>query len=570
MSLIGTLEQFGLTNVLQRCERYEKTGLLILKQGPSWIEFYLSAGHLLCVGPLRANANLGERLLHDGIISQRSLQETLATLHSTEITESQFARALLERGSVSRDQLRLWTINNTVNVLMVLQTWTTGEMYFDENVVPPADRLLVSMSLSSLLERAASALPAAPVVPTPPAPLPAEPVQPKAPVQPLRKPPTLAQPAPARSIPPMQVTPTGQSSVPTPHFTMAPPAPPVQHTPPMVPATPSPDVARVPTLMGASQFLDDSSYRVPMQASPARPAEPVRPAEPAHTNTGALHDPGTLSASELFAGLDFGSLSAAELVPTPDFDAMPASDPSALTSTVSPRDTGPAKLDSGFLSLFGSVDDSANNSLLPAVPVAQPQPPKRIDTSFMRPEMVLLPADLSAYREQNPQVQLTPDQWCLLTHVDGQTPLAVICQALNAAPELVCQVTGELIAEGLVYPSLPDANQSSESSPASPELVASGLGNGYVAPGYASATASPWSASMPAVPPVPGKPVETESQWGNGGNGAIFVPGRGWVAAPQPMQPLQSNGSMGMGAPQSQQNGGQRGIYAAPAYGNGY
>lgn len=570
MSLIGTLEQFGLTNVLQRCERYEKTGLLILKQGPNWIEFYLNAGHLLCVGPLRANANLGERLLHDGIISQHSLQETLAILRPTEITESQFARVLLERGYVGRDQLRVWTINNTVKVLAALQTWTTGEMYFDENVVPPADRLLVSMSLSSLLELAASALPVAPVVPTSAASLPAEPVQPKAHVQALQKPPTLVKPAPALSIPPTQVTPPGQPSVPNPPFTMAPPAPPVQHTPPVVPATPSPDVARVPTLMSASQFLDDSSYRVPMQASPARPAEPAR------NSTGALHDPGSLSASELFAGLDFGSLSAAELVPTPDFDAMPASDPSVLTSTASPRDTGPAKLDSGFLSLFGSVDDSANNGLLPAVPVAQPQPPKRIDTSFMRPEMVLLPADLSAYREQNPQVQLTPDQWCLLTHVDGQTPLAVICQALNAAPELVCQVAGELIAEGLVYPSLPDANQSSESSPASHELVASGLGNGYVAPGYASATASPWSASMPAVPPAPsvsGKPVETESQWGNGGNGAIFVPGRGWVAAPQPMQPLQSNGSMGMGAPQSQQSGGQSGqsgIYAAPAYGNGY
>ncbi len=37
-------------------------------------------------------------------------------------------------------------------------------------------------------------------------------------------------------------------------------------------------------------------------------------------------------------------------------------------------------------------------------------------------------------------------------------------------------------------------------------------------------------------------PFETKSQWGNGGNGATFVPGRGWIATPQPLQPVQPSG----------------------------
>lgn len=572
MSLIGTLEQFGLANVLQRCEHFEKTGVLILKQGPSWIEFYLNAGHLRCVGPLRTNANLGERLLHDGIISQQVLQEVfiaLQPLQLTELTESQFARTLLERGYVGRDDLRRWTINNTVSVLKVLLTWTTGEMYFDENTLPPADRLLVDMTLSSLLDLATTSFHAVPATaPISPQPQPT-PVATQTSGQPLRypepvQPPVQREPmvSPPLSVPPKQFHPSGPLSAPT---LLTSTVPPVE---PAVSATPSPDVARVPTLMSASQFLDDSSYSVPQQASPA-PA----------TDTGVLHDPGSLSAAELFAGVDFGSLSAAELVPAPDFDAIPSSDAISHSDVVPPRDTEPARLDSGFLSLFGSADDNANNGLLPAVPVAQPQPPQCIDISFLRPEMVLLPADLSAGRQQNSQIQITPDQWCLLTYVDGQTPLSVICQLLNAAPELVCRVAGELMFEGLIYPSSPDAAQSFESSPVSREMVASGLGGGYVAPGYASAAASPWSASMPNVPSAPGKPVETESQWGNGGNGATFIPGRGWIATPQPMLPLQPNGSTGRsdglampGAPSASAplNGAQSGIYAAPGNGSGY
>jgi hypothetical protein len=512
--LIGTLEQFSLANVLQRCERYEKTGLLTLKQGPSWIEFYLNAGRLLCVGPLRTNANLGERLLHDGLITPTVLQETLLTLQTNNFTESFMGRKLIELGYVSREELRNWTIKNTVNVLKVVLNWSAGEIYFDENTPPPTDRLLVSMPISELIEQASVISQAA------------------APQQPL------PPPQPGRPTMPVQQSPVQQS--------------PVQQFP-VVPTTPSPDVTRVPTLMTASQFFEESSYRKPAQANVGATAAPSTEIAP---STEPVVNSGTLSASDLFSSTSF------------PFASMASDEPAAPASAAS-VDTGPARLDSGFLSLFGASDDSANNGLQPPVVVAQPVPPKRIDTSFMRPDMVLLPADLSAYRKQNPQVQLTPDQWCLLTYVDGQTQLLNICQALNAAPEIVCQVAGELIAEGLIYPSILDAGQASDVSPVIREMSASGLANGYVAPGYASATASPWSTSMPAVQNAPGpqqqgKPIETESQWGNGGNGATFVPGRGWTTTPQPMQPLQSSMPEGNApAPQS-------GIYASPLYEKDY
>jgi hypothetical protein len=198
---------------------------------------------------------------------------------------------------------------------------------------------------------------------------------------------------------------------------------------------------------------------------------------------------------------------------------------------------------------------------------AQPTPmtpaaiPSYVDISYMRPEMILMPADLSAVRDSHTVVQITPEQWRLLTRVDGQTTLQAVCQDLNMAPEVVCRLAGELISQMVITLSLPSAPQVEEISPVARELMASGLGNGYVAPGYAAATTSPLSApSAPLTGPIPmpqsimavaqpssQRPFETESQWGNGGNGAIFVPGRGWLT-PQQMQaqPMPGSGATGV------------------------
>lgn len=499
MSLIGTLEQFKLAEVLQRLERHAKTGLLIIQQGSQWIEFYISDGHLLCIGPLRTQATLGERLVQDGVISQGALQETLLALSNTQAGESQMARKLIDLRYVSRDALRAWTIRNTTKVLKVLLPWEIGDIYFEEGAPQPKERLLVSMSLTSLIDDATVSI----------APLPATAIP--APTPSIYSP--VSPPTPsiyAPMVSPISVTPPIQPPIQTPQ----PPST------PRTPSTPSPDVARVPTLMGASQFLDDLSFSASSFAT-------------------------SFPSTESFSPASFEELSFAQQSDAPSF-----ADVGAMFA-----DNGSQQGDFGFASLFGNGDAEVQVSSYQPVPISNPVPPRRIDTSFMVPEMVLLPKDLSAYREQNPQVQITPDQWCVLTHVDGRTSLLTICQDLGATPDIVCPVVGELIAEELITISMPTDNMQPDLAPVSGELVVSGLSNGYVAPGYASSAASPWSASLPAMPqpdmnPTPftgqvnGNGVVTESQWGNGGNGAKFVPGRGWIASPQPMQPLQSSGPL--------------------------
>src|SRR2546429_598926 len=152
-----------------------------------------------------------------------------------------------------------------------------------------------------------------------------------------------------------------------------------------------------------------------------------------------------------------------------------------------------------------------------------------IYTAFMQPQMVLIPTDLSGLRDRNMRVQLTPEQWRLFTVADGKTSLQTVCQQLVMSRELVCQVAGELVALSLVTVSLPVSGLTHDSTPFPQNLTHAGFSNSYVTQAHGSGNFF--------SPP----PVETHSQWGNGGTGATFVLGNGWVVASSPSLPSQSS-----------------------------
>jgi hypothetical protein len=493
VSLIGTLEQFSLSNVLRRIEIHEKTGLLVVKQGEHWVEFYFRTGRLLCIGPLRTQASLAERLVNDQLISPQALHEIGRTLGDAKSSETRAALALMDLGHIGRDQLRTWAIQKAVDVLRVILTWSAGDVYFEEGTPPPADRLLVSMSVISIVDSAPQGSQFDQAL----SPQPSQLSQSK-PSKPIPSSPSTSISSKAHQKVTFNAAPAPVNRISTAY--MAPAAP-------RVPSTPKPDVASVPTLMGFDQFFGDTASSI-------------------SSFTDALSADALPSTEALLSVF-------------PKTDAM---------INLSDSDSEDDSNDISFASLLSPEIASEAASSIRPVQVMNPVPPKRIDTSFMQPEMLLIPADLSAFREQNPQVQVTPDQWRILTCADGQTTLKTACQALAMSPELLCQVAGELMAEQLLHVSLSEQARMNEFPSGPHEQVTPGMSNGYKTPAYAAVAAMPSSSSI-AVPDVQlqipsALPFETESQWGNGGNGATFVPGRGWITAPQPLQPLQSNGPL--------------------------
>ena len=433
MSLIGQLEQLNLSLILQGIEKYAKTGLLIVKQDEQKVELYFREGRLMCIGPVRPGMSLGDRLLQAGVISTSALQDSVLAVGVAEPGETRLALTLMELGHVSHEGLRAWATSEASGVIQILLTWQNGEIYFEDEIQPPADRLLVSFSASALL-------PAPPPVATP--------------------------------------------ANPTRHETDAIS---LQNIQPWNEAT-------ISVQAQGKEMLHSVQHDIP---------------EPA----------GLLSAAQLIT--EMPPISASFSTPPP---SLPAAN------------------------MFRDVNAQVIPQLSPPVRISQPLPPLRIDTSFMRPDMVLKPLDLSALRQQSPQLQITPGQWRILTRVDGRTTLQTVCQELGMSAELLCQVAGELIALGLIHVSMP-AQQASmnELPPVSADLFSPASNNGYVSHANVANTPQPWVAvthTTGALPPSFGAHVsyETMSQWGNGGTGTTFVPGQGWVAKPQPMQPLQPGG----------------------------
>ena len=151
MSFIGTLEQFSLSTILQKIEGEAKNGVLIIKQEAQWVELSFRQGQLMCIGPVRSNKTLGDRLLQAGIISQKALQEISSTPGASLQNETRTVITLIDLGYLNQDSLYVWAAQEATKVLQVLLSWTTGEIYFEEGLQPPPDRLLIALTVSSLV-----------------------------------------------------------------------------------------------------------------------------------------------------------------------------------------------------------------------------------------------------------------------------------------------------------------------------------------------------------------------------------------------------------------------------------
>src|SRR5258708_23155441 len=151
VSLIGKLEQLNLTLVLQGIETYAKTGVLVVKQDVDWVELYFRDGRLMCIGPVRTNAGLADAVRKAGIISPRTVQDTLMTIGLEQPGETRMDLTLMDLGHVRHEGLRAWASKEASEVIQALLTWQSGELYFEDGIQPPTDRLLVALSLATLL-----------------------------------------------------------------------------------------------------------------------------------------------------------------------------------------------------------------------------------------------------------------------------------------------------------------------------------------------------------------------------------------------------------------------------------
>ncbi len=506
MSIIGTLETLPLPLLLRRIEAFTKTGLMAITQGTQSVELYFRNGKLMCVGPVRTDVSLAERLAQDGLLSLQMVREVEQTDGMASSSETQIALTLMEMGFIKREELRTWMTQKVTEVLRVLLTWNTGSIDFVEDVDEPSARLLVSLSISSFLDT----LTASPNVLSSSATNNERSMESKQEVYAAME--TRMMPASQ----PAQQSIVRQEPLPQPVRQGEQPALAYQtgQSDHAVTATrPIHDISQKPTLYDASQFIARST-----------------------------DSPLPFLSSDLLSSLS---------VPDVPDTGVPVESYLNMSDILS-----------GFDGLLDAEQDKPHQIALSG---ATPEPlpyssPRRINTAFMQPDMIMFPVDVSRKDEH---VWITPTQWQLLTRVDGQTPLGQIHMEQRLPLERVYETAGELIAEGFVQVVSPYAIHEQqdvmatsmqpptpmELSPASRELVEVGLHNGLFAHGSHASVAPSWGDVFPDSPITQlSRSTETQSQWGNPGNGASFVIGQTWNTGPQPFPPLQASGPLVSGS----------------------
>ena len=543
VSLIDKLEQPTLANAMRDIELHVSSGQLVLKQGVLRIELSFHQGNLMCIGPVRTQATLGERLLAAGIISQQALQETMQVLGNGTPSEARIARTLVELNHVSREALRIWAVARAAEVIQPLLSWSQYELSFDENIPLPSDRLFVKIAPSSLLTTQEQV------------------VQPKSltPSVPSRiSLPPIARNGNADSVPSLQ----GERTTPSlPSMQVVQPAvsaPNVHNIHVDATNVPRVDIAKVPTLMDSSQFFPDNVPVTPLLRS-------TDPLMAAVKSAGSSKIPSFTPPSSVTGEKQLPFPAPLATQETPDHDSFNEQD---VPSTNFPKLLDEQDVPfSGFLKLVDEqeiaassfpklVDEqnapSATFSLLfdeqEEQAVVKPKlllsvASMRIDTSFMSGDMVLIPTDMEQLAAQELDIQITPPQWQLFIRADGQTSLSKMCIDLRVYREQVYQIAGELMMLGLVQV-IP--TQVPEAMPQAQEFYPVSV---YNAP-------MPLNGMLPSTPPLgtPNSDVQSsfgavpsfdvQSHGGNRGNGTAFGPHGAWNASSMPLQSSPNNGPM--------------------------
>ncbi len=154
---LGTLNQQQLSEVLQRIENGQKTGVIVINKDNIREEIYLYQGQVVTIISARPCEPLVRRLVHADMISVNDLQKVPTNMGKmisqaqefSQYSDTQVATILMQLGLISQKQLATWVKQETVEALQQLLIGTGREIYFEENVQPPTDCLYLLLTAST-------------------------------------------------------------------------------------------------------------------------------------------------------------------------------------------------------------------------------------------------------------------------------------------------------------------------------------------------------------------------------------------------------------------------------------
>lgn len=137
MALKGTIQDFGVADILQLIGQQGKTGVLVFRNGPDVVRVFFQDGTVVgATGPdMDAKRHLGMLMVRAKVLSQTQLD---AAMKEHERTYQSFVELLVGLGMVTEDEVRAFARLQTTETVYGLFDWEAGTYEFEsEREDPP-------------------------------------------------------------------------------------------------------------------------------------------------------------------------------------------------------------------------------------------------------------------------------------------------------------------------------------------------------------------------------------------------------------------------------------------------
>lgn len=149
MALKGNLRDFSTTQLLNLVNLARKTGKLAINGRSENVVLHFRAGRLI-----HASTNLDE-----GHLTAMLLKAGKLTKEQVEAVNSQFdtssdrvvGKYLMDARLASRDDIVQGVKDYMLEIVYDLFTWTDGDFYFEQDLLPPNERITVPLNLDNVI-----------------------------------------------------------------------------------------------------------------------------------------------------------------------------------------------------------------------------------------------------------------------------------------------------------------------------------------------------------------------------------------------------------------------------------
>jgi len=143
----GRLEKASLAGILRPLVRQGKTGLLRFTRGRMVKTVYITEGRLIFATSNDPDDRLGEMLLRRGLITYRTLEESVAAIRAGK----RQGTILVESGEIRSRDLVEGVVGQVQEIIYGLFEWEEGEWQFEEGDLPSREVIVLRMSTGDLL-----------------------------------------------------------------------------------------------------------------------------------------------------------------------------------------------------------------------------------------------------------------------------------------------------------------------------------------------------------------------------------------------------------------------------------